>query len=106
MERITDNKMLKQGGWEALVYDFGCGLIHLSNKHLYQDVDPVIKMAKEKQDNIVKYLNFHHGFEKKEINMNDLIKYLPVIYKKIYENIESHIETISLINNETKVFKD
>jgi hypothetical protein len=36
--------------------------------------------------------------------MNDIIQYLPKIYKKIYENIEYNLEEIISINSMTKIF--
>lgn len=104
MQNVKDWEMLAQGGWEEIAYDFGCGLIHLSNKHLYRDFDPVISMEKEEKEKIIGYLNFYHGFDKREINMNDIIEYLPKIYNKIYENIESLLEEIISINQKNKVF--
>lgn len=106
MQKVNDKEMIKQGGWEQIVYKFGCGLIHLSNKHLYQDLDPVIMIENEQKEEIIHYLKTYHRFEKNEVTMNDIIQYLPVIFQKIYENIDAHIEQIILINNETKVFED
>lgn len=104
MQKVKDSEMLKEGGWEAIVYSFGCGLIHLSDKHLYRDFDPVIKMGNKEKERIIGYLSSYHGFDGEEINMNDIIRYLPKIYEKIYENIEVNIGEIISINNETKVF--
>jgi hypothetical protein len=42
--------MLQTGGWEAVVYNFGCGLVHLTDKHLYRDFDPVVKMRMKKNN--------------------------------------------------------
>lgn len=104
IQRVQDKEMLDEGGWESIVYAFGCGLIHLSNKHLYQDFDPVLQLQQEEKERIVSYLNIYHGFCKEEVNMKDIIDYLPKIYEKIYGNIEGHLEEIVSINNETKVF--
>ena len=35
--KVRDIDMLQTGGWEAVVYNFGCGLVHLTDKHLYRD---------------------------------------------------------------------
>ena len=103
-QRVTDRDMLIEGGWEEVVYNFGCGLIHLSDKHLYRDLDPILKIKKEEKDRIIGYLSFYHGFSEKEVDMNDIIEYLPKIYKKIYENIECYLEMYVEINDEKKIF--
>ena len=103
-QKVRDIDMLQTGGWEAVVYNFGCGLVHLTDKHLYRDFDPVVKMRDEEKQLTIEYLEKYHGFDKLEVDMNDIIQYLPKIYKKIYENIEYNLEEIISINSMTKIF--
>ena len=93
IQRVSDKEMLSEGGWEAVVYKFGCGLIHLSDKHLYRDFDPIIKLSVTEKSNIIGYLKKFHEYDKDVVNMDDIINYLPKIYQKIYENIESCLES-------------
>lgn len=103
-QKVRDIDMLQTGGWEAVVYNFGCGLVHLTDKHLYRDFDPIVKMRDEEKQLTIEYLKKYHGFDKREVNMNDIIQYLPKIYKKIYENIECNLEEIISINSMVKIF--
>jgi len=103
-QKVRDIDMLQTGGWEAVVYNFGCGLVHLTDKHLYRDFDPVVKMRDEEKQLTIEYLKKYHGFDKREVDMNDIIQYLPKIYKKIYENIECNLEEIISINSMAKIF--
>jgi len=103
-QKVRDIDMLQTGGWEAVVYNFGCGQVHLTDKHLYRDFDPVVKMRDEEKQLTIEYLKKYHGFDKREVDMNDIIQYLPKIYKKIYENIECNLEEIISINSMAKIF--
>jgi len=101
--RITDREMLEGGGWEAVVYDFGCGLIHLSDKHLYKD-SPKLNISQNEKEKIISYMARYHDFNKTDVDMDDIVEYLPRIYKKVYDNIEFYLEELLSINSEFRVF--
>ena len=104
MQSVRDREMLSEGGWEEVVYNFGCGLIHLSDKHLYRDFDPIIKLSVKEKGNIIGYLKKYHEYDKEAVNMGDIINYLPKIYQKIYESIEYYLKLYAEINDVQKIF--
>lgn len=103
MVQIRDREMLLEGGWEEVVYKFGCGLIHLSNKHLYKTSDPIVNLSDQEKEKIIHYLSYYHNYEKIDLNMLDIIEYLPKIYEKIYSNIEGYIEEIIEISKQDDI---
>lgn len=95
--RVRDITMLENPlmvGWEAVTYDFGCRLIHLSNAHLYKENDPTRIISKEERNKIVDYMKFYHEFEGDDVSMKDIIIYLPKIFKKVWENTEYFIDEL------------
>ncbi len=96
--KITDKDMLNfanhLGGWEQVIYKFGCKLIHLSNFHLYLVNDPFDTITKEDREEIVSYLHKYHHYPKETINFDDLKPYLPMVMEKITQNVESYIEEL------------
>ena len=44
------------------VYKFGCGFIHLSGNHGFQNEDPFEKLNEKDKISIAAYLNQYHGF--------------------------------------------
>jgi hypothetical protein len=103
-KRVTDKEMLDKGGWESIVYDFGCGLIHLSNKHSYKH-NSILNISQNEKEKIIDYMKKYHDFDKTDVDMNDIVEYLPRIYKKIRENIDYYLEEIVSINKENRIFE-
>ena len=87
---ITEREMLNAYqaaiGWEKLVYDFGCHLIHLSRFHDYQDVDPVSILPEDSKQEITAYLKQYHAFNGHDLTFNILIQYLPKVADKVCDN--------------------
>jgi len=96
--RLTDREMLKLanylGGWEGIVYDFGCKFIHLSNYHLYQAVDPLQSIKPEEKKSLILYLKRYHDYPHNEISFALVKPYLPKVMQKISENIEFFLEEL------------
>lgn len=82
------------GGWEKLVYMFGCKAIHLSDLHAYRDHDPFLSISMETRDQVIGYLKSYHGYCKPTISMTDLYEYLPSVMKKLTDNVEFYIEEL------------
>lgn len=87
---VTDREMLiayqRAVGWEKLVYEFGCQLIHLSRFHDYRDSDPIATMEEEDKLEIVGYLRQYHSFQEVSLTFEALVEYLPKIINKICDN--------------------
>ena len=96
--KLTDRDMLNLanhlGGWEQIIYSFGCKLIHLSDYHLYLHNDPFQSISQIEKEEIVGYLARYHEYPKTDICFNDLIEYLPKIMEKLSGNIEFYIEEL------------
>lgn len=95
--QITDKVMVELAdelnGWTRNVYKFGCGFIHLSNFHDYQNENIFDKLEEIDKKNIISYLNTYHGFGfEGELNTKSIIPYLPKIFDKIRGNLECYIE--------------
>ena len=89
---VTDREMLnaysRAIGWEKLVYDFGCQLIHLSNLHDHRETDPVSLMDKQEKLDIIRYLKDFHSFAGTHLTFEILLEYLPMITDKVCDNTE------------------
>ena len=96
--RITDREMVnlasRLGGWEKLIYDFGCKLVHLSNFHIYQTNDPVASLPIEERERLIEYLKSYHSYPKTSISMQDVADYLPEVMAKLSRNVESCIKRL------------
>ncbi|MEQ1546777.1 hypothetical protein [Methyloglobulus sp.] len=96
--RITDRKMVDLashlGGWEQLIYNYGCKLIHLSNFHLHQAFDPVATLDKAEKDNIIKYLSTYHSYSKSDLIFSDVTEYLPLVMEKLTNNVDFYIKEL------------
>lgn len=93
---ITDREMLNAYqnaiGWEKLVYDFGCQLIHLSNFHDYKSVDPILSLPDDVKEEISLYLAQYHGYNGRNLNLDSLVEYLPNVIDKICDNTNTFTE--------------
>lgn len=87
---ITDREMLNAYqaaiGWERIVYDFGCQLIHLSKFHDYQNSDPILNLPEDSQIEITNYLKQYHALEENKLTFDILVQYLPNVIDKICDN--------------------
>lgn len=94
--RVTDREMLNAHqnavGWEKIVYEFGCQLIHLSNFHDYEKVDPVLSLTENTKLEIITYLTQYHGFDEGDLNFDSLVKYIPNVIDKICDNTDYFVK--------------
>ena len=91
-EDVWDKKMVKLAGslknynWAQRVYEFGCGFIHLSSYHDYQDRDPFRVLPADDRQAIAEYLHEYHP-QAREITaaseFEDIIPYVPKVLEKI-----------------------
>ncbi len=97
--KITDREMVELarhlGGWEKVIYDFGCNLIHLSNYHSYKECDPLVALSSDKKAEIVSYLRSYHCYPHSGLNFDLLKPYLPKVIEKLKDNINYFLEAIS-----------
>ncbi len=95
---LTDKDMLELanhlGGWEKVIYSIGCKLIHLSDYHLYYKNDPFNKITLESKNEIISYLKNYHKYSENNINFELLLEYLPLVMKKLVDNIDCFIELL------------
>lgn len=87
-KRITDRDMVdianQLQGWTESVYKFGCGFIHLSNFHDYQQRDPMVAVSPNEKDAILKHMRHYHGGPQvSDPRFSDLIPYLPMVLEKV-----------------------
>ena len=103
-KRITDRKMVdlanKLQSWTQSVYRFGCGFIHLSSFHDYEERDPIDMITVEEKEAILKHMKYYHGGPlEPDPRFRDLIPYLPSVFMKIADNLECYIKDLE--NKET-----
>lgn len=100
LERLTDRRMVDLashlGGWEQLIYKFGCKLIHLSDAHLYETEDPVALLPVEDRTALVGYLSSYHGYAGSTSSIQQVISYLPQIMQKLQSNIGFYIAELEV----------
>lgn len=99
-KNITDRDMIEitngLHGWTQNVYKFGCSFIHLSNFHDYQTEDPFNSISDQDKDEIIKHMNDYHFVRlNRNSSLNDIIPYLPHVFKKIKSNFECEIESLT-----------
>ena len=87
---ITDREMLNAHqraiGWEKMIYEFGCQLIHLSRLHDYKTIDPVSMFTESQKVEIIGYLKNYHDFNETTLTFNGLIQQIPNVMNKICDN--------------------
>jgi hypothetical protein len=96
---ITDFRMVqlaeKLHGWDKLVYRFGCAFIHLSNLHDYQERDPLSLISSDEKEAILDYIRrYHGGPTQSDPEFNELVPFLPKVFYKIADNLESYIKDL------------
>jgi hypothetical protein len=94
---VTDAKLVNAAlpaeGWVRLVYDFGCGFIHLSDKHDHHARDPYRALPYDERQQLADYLRKYHGGDASpDSSFADLIEYLPKVMDKISRNLEIHLK--------------
>lgn len=93
---ITDRVMVDLAntlnGWEESVYKFGCSFIHLSIFHDYILNDPFQNIEQKEIAILKSHLNNYHGFPlSKELTMDSVSPYLPMVFHKIKDNLEYYL---------------
>lgn len=93
---VTDKEMVELSqrlqGWTRSVYKFGCGFIHLSSLHDYNDSDPLDRLPVEERSDIIEHCRYYHGGPISGTpSFPDLIPYLPRILEKIANNLEHYL---------------
>jgi hypothetical protein len=98
-QKVTDRDMVELSnslnGWTQNVYKFGCAFIHLSNFHDYQSEDPFQSLEDSDKDSIINQLQYYHGANlKRDLSLNDLVRFLPSVMDKISANYECEIKSL------------
>lgn len=96
---ITDKQMVdladRFNGWTQSVYKFGCAFIHLSSFHDYGSNDPFKTLLISESNSIKTHLNTYHGFSlSHDLTMENVARFLPMIFDKISDNLEWYIQTL------------
>jgi hypothetical protein len=104
MKIITDKDMVdiasEVKGYVQYLYKFGCGFIHLSNFHNYQNENPFGKLKLNEQIDIKFYLHQYHGFPiENNLTIESIENLIPKIFDKISQNMLYYNE--QLLNNES-----
>ena len=99
-KRINDRKMVniasQYNHWALEVYDFGNWFTHLTNYHDYKNNDPVKGLDAATKQTIKHYLNSYHQFPlTMEITFENVIPYVPVVARKVSNNLQSYISNLS-----------
>lgn len=76
--------------WVEIAYRFGCKLIHLSEFHDYDSVDPFTTIPKEDRDSIIRFLQGHHGYSDEDIDLPQFLEFLPKVMTKISDKVEHY----------------
>ena len=102
MKIITDKDMVdiasEVKGYVQYLYKFGCGFIHLSNFHNYQNENPFKKLKLNEQIDIKFYLHQYHGFSiENNLTIESIENLIPKIFDKISQNMLYYNE--QLLNN-------
>lgn len=78
--------------WTRSVYKFGCAFIHLSEFHNYFASNPFSRLSREELNDIANHLAQYHGYDPtKELTIESVRMYIPMIFKKITSNLECYI---------------
>ena len=75
-------------GYVNYVYKFGCGFIHLSINHDFQNENPFERLSEYDKASIILYLNQYHSYPvEKELTIENFKPYLLNVYEKVSSNI-------------------
>ena len=99
LKQVTDREMVEKSselkGYIHYVYKFGCGFIHLSDFHNYQNKNPFDKLDYSEQFDIIYYLNQYHGFPRDmELNIENITHLIPNVFEKISTNLACYFNLI------------
>lgn len=97
--RVTDREMVdladRLNGWTASVYKFGCGFIHLSRYHDYNDTDPLALVSEGDRRAILLHMrNYHGGPPSEHPTFEELAWYFPMVFEKIRSNLECYVKRL------------
>ncbi|MEW6599120.1 MAG: hypothetical protein AB1429_16670 [Pseudomonadota bacterium] len=95
--KVTDREMVDLAqalqGWTQSVYKFGCGFIHLSDLHDYNDRDPLLRLPAEERRDIIEHCrNYHGGPTADSEHFEALVPFLPRVLEKIASNLECYLK--------------
>lgn len=92
---ITDKAMVDAAqnmhGWIQSVYKLGCGFIHLSSFHDYQNRDPFQELEEEEKTHIIGHLQFYHGFSHSSLSVDNITPFILLIFEKVRLNLRIYI---------------
>lgn len=99
LRKITDRDMVNFSnvlfGYTNYVYKFGCGFIHLSSNHDFQNENPFGRLSEYDKTSIVTYLNQYHGYPiGNELTVENFKPYLVNVYEKISSNMLYHLDEL------------
>lgn len=97
--RITDREMVNEAKqqyfWVEISYEFGCRLIHLSEFHDYENIDPFTRISFTDKKEIISYLKSYHGYIETDIDIERFIALLPKVMKKIQDKVVEYNDQLS-----------
>jgi hypothetical protein len=97
-QRITDREMVKLAQtryfWVEKAYQFACKLIHLSDFHDYQSVDPFTTIPTSDKRTIMNFLRGYHGYRDNDIDLPRFIELLPKVMVKIRGKVEEYCDAL------------
>ncbi|NNN06576.1 MAG: hypothetical protein HKL90_11805 [Elusimicrobia bacterium] len=95
--KVTDREMVelaqKLRGWTKSVYRFGCAFTHLSDFHNHFAQNPFDGLSEYERFDVLAHMRqYHGGPESDNPNMNELSIYIPMVFRKISENLLCYVE--------------
>ena len=99
LRKITDRDMVNFAnslfGYINYVYKFGCGFIHLSNNHDFQNENPFETLSEYDKTSIITYLNHYHNYPfENELTIENFKPYLLMVYEKVSSNMLYHLDEL------------
>lgn len=99
LRKITDRDMVNFAntlfGYINYVYKFGCGFIHLSNNHDFENKNPFESLSRYDKTSIITYLNQYHNYPfENELTIENFKPYLLKVYEKVSSNMLYHLDEI------------
>jgi len=97
-QRITDREMVELAQaryfWIEKAYQFGCKLIHLSDFHDYESVDPFTAISNSDKQTIIDFLRDYHGYRGNDIDLPRFIELLSKVMKKIRSKVGEYCDAL------------
>jgi hypothetical protein len=96
---VTDREMVDNAqrlqGWTQSVYKFGCAFVHLSDFHNYFAQNPFQKLPEAEREDILTHMRrYHGGPSHDDPEMSEIAEYLPRVFDKIADNLNSYLEQL------------